>query len=816
MRQLLGDAAFDTLCDNVFEMMSPDAQARFLDYVGVSDINTATAEDKRAAADEYIAHLAERTDLTDAEESVWGSIVKMIRTALETLGLSISITDDVLSNLIKASYAEMVKNRRSEEAENDNEESEPNMGDAISFRVVDTENPTDFERKVLEDIETGNTQKVYRGMQVVEIDGQRYALPPMASKIEGEWAYGIKINDDNTLEPVLLQSDERPDLIGKDGKFKLDKGNGKSVPAAYNPYWHTSATMLNDQFAEAQDRPNLITVEGLISNTDLESGYKADNAKDAVGEHEWKAGTITGQLTGKRKLYLSRYFQGLRVVPDSEVAQSIYNQINGVIEYMPSNVLPPSVRTELEKLGVKFLETNNNNELLETEHKGDKYTWWYGKNQVKNRKKAFVERAKKEGMLLSEWLEKEGRTGQLPDKEVASADKALAKGSEKQGVRFSVKDNIANKEVKNVILVDTEEKKLPTTREEVFEYIPAKGLSKLNYDQNVNIRFSRKPVKPYGIGNPYQNKQKATKEQRDEIIKKIRSNKYDRVGTDIVKIGDALFLIDHMDDYSQSEIFLKNGEIPDGQGYGIRKKYNFATITKEDIHEIIRNIADEYNYSEENIRKMLQDIGFKPRNLFELNIASAIRRGNGNNDMGTLASRRRGDETHQNGSSVDSRGNQGKIFGKAESEEGVEENSEKILFRTVNSEYADKVDDLNKGIEEKGLRGHLGEVPYKKMMRTVYEGNDEIAQNVGAMLRDKEWNLYDSIETYLADEAQTMGNEEMWQDVRQSLADAVDFFPSIKDTKYAMWLNKNRDNDPSDPNDGIKRNALLLFEYLCM
>ena len=125
------------------------------------------------------------------------------------------------------------------------------------------------------------------------------------------------------------------------------------------------------------------------------------------------------------------------------------------------------------------------------------------------------------------------------------------------------------------------------------------------------------------------------------------------------------------------------------------------------------------------------------------------------------------------------------------------------------SQYAEKVDGLNKGIEEKGLRGHLGEVPYKKMMRTVYEGNDEIAQNVGAMLQDNDWNLYDSIETYLADEAQTMGNEEMWQDVRQSLADAIDFFPSIKDTKYAMWLNKNRDNDPSDPNDGIKRNALM-------
>ena len=117
LRELLGNAAFDTLCDNVFEMMSPETQAKFLDYVGAEDINNPTEAEKRAAADEYIAHLAEKTDLTDAEKSVWDNIVKMIRTALETLGLSISINDDVLSNLIKASYAEMVKNSRSEDTQ---------------------------------------------------------------------------------------------------------------------------------------------------------------------------------------------------------------------------------------------------------------------------------------------------------------------------------------------------------------------------------------------------------------------------------------------------------------------------------------------------------------------------------------------------------------------------------------------------------------------------------------------------------------------------------------------------------------------------
>lgn len=134
LRELLGDKAFDALCDNVFEMMSPEAQAKFLDYVGAEDINNPTEAEKRFAADEYIAHLAENTDLTDAEKSVWDNIVKMIRTALETLGLSISITDDVLSNLIKASYAEMVKNRMSEESADENKGSEKQ---GVRFSVKD-------------------------------------------------------------------------------------------------------------------------------------------------------------------------------------------------------------------------------------------------------------------------------------------------------------------------------------------------------------------------------------------------------------------------------------------------------------------------------------------------------------------------------------------------------------------------------------------------------------------------------------------------------------------------------------------------------
>ena len=65
----------------------------------------------------------------------------------------------------------------------------------------------------------------------------------------------------------------------------------------------------------------------------------------------------------------------------------------------------------------------------------------------------------------------------------------------------NVQENVGEKEVKNVILVDTEEKKVPSTREEAFEYIPPKGIAIPNYDQNVEIRVSRNTVKHTTLHN---------------------------------------------------------------------------------------------------------------------------------------------------------------------------------------------------------------------------------------------------------------------------------------------------------------------------
>lgn len=216
-----------------------------------------------------------------------------------------------------------------------------------------------------------DTVKVYRAMQVGE-DGKLY--PPMAAKVKGKFVQPIELGK-------WEQADERPELADDKGMFTLNKGNGKSLKAAYNPYIHTSRTPLNDQFSEAQNRPNIVTVEVEVPKSELTSGYKADKAKDAVGEVEWKAGIIQGQLTGKRKVVLSRWDKPVRIVPDSEVADVIVNDMfNGRNITMPSNVVTPSLRKELEKRGVPFVETDNRGRIVGGENDGVHYSKMYGKN----------------------------------------------------------------------------------------------------------------------------------------------------------------------------------------------------------------------------------------------------------------------------------------------------------------------------------------------------------------------------------------------------------------------------------------------------
>ena len=217
----------------------------------------------------------------------------------------------------------------------------------------DSEDKIDFHKvtdtNTLNELEKGPTVKRYRAMQL--IDGKLY--PPMSAKVDGEMREPTEIG-------VWEQSEERPDLI-KNGKFVLNKGQkGQgSVPAAYNPYFHTSTSGLNDQFTSAYKRPELVVVEVEIPESELTSGYKAEGAKDAVGNVDWHSGVVNGQLPAdrQRQVTLSRYSKVNRIVPDSEVADMIAKQLEGTDIEIPYNVVTTAQRSELEKRGVKISST---------------------------------------------------------------------------------------------------------------------------------------------------------------------------------------------------------------------------------------------------------------------------------------------------------------------------------------------------------------------------------------------------------------------------------------------------------------------------
>lgn len=221
--------------------------------------------------------------------------------------------------------------------------------DDVQFQVRVTDpNTLDF-------LDNQETVTTYKTMQVV--NGELY--PPMAAVVAGSY-------EDASELGTWEQATEHPELIKLDKKgkpqFVLNKGQGKgNVPAAYNPYMHSSNLVLNDQFSSAYNRPNLVTVECEVPVSELTSGYRAQYAKDAVGWHSWHTGTVAGALrkaTGmERQVLLSRWIKPVRIVPDAEVARMYKDLLDGTGVTVPDNVVPPGLLTELEKIGVPITES---------------------------------------------------------------------------------------------------------------------------------------------------------------------------------------------------------------------------------------------------------------------------------------------------------------------------------------------------------------------------------------------------------------------------------------------------------------------------
>lgn len=226
-----------------------------------------------------------------------------------------------------------------------------------AYRVTDKDE--------LDRLNKEKTFRMYSGMQ--EVDGKLYS--PMAAIIDGK-------RTDATEIGAWMGADERPDLV-KNGKFQLvktDKNPGAGegpVPAAYNPYMHTSTSVMNDQFSGAYARGNIKVVEWEIPDSEKTSGYHAEGAKNSVGLVPWTSGTVNSLLPKdrQRSVMLSRWRKAVRILPDEEVAEKIADQLRGTGLAIPWNVVTPSQLRELVKLGVPITTVEQGRQNPETKEK---------------------------------------------------------------------------------------------------------------------------------------------------------------------------------------------------------------------------------------------------------------------------------------------------------------------------------------------------------------------------------------------------------------------------------------------------------------
>lgn len=226
-----------------------------------------------------------------------------------------------------------------------------------AYRVTDKDE--------LDRLNKEKTFRMYSGMQ--EVDGKLYS--PMAAIIGGK-------RTDATEIGAWMGADERPDLV-KNGKFQLvktDKNPGAGegpVPAAYNPYMHTSTSVMNDQFSGAYARGNIKVVEWEIPESEKTSGYHAEGAKNSVGLVPWTSGTVNSLLPKdrQRSVMLSRWRKAVRILPDEEVAEKIADQLRGTGLAIPWNVVTPNQLRELVKLGVPITTVEQGRQNPETKEK---------------------------------------------------------------------------------------------------------------------------------------------------------------------------------------------------------------------------------------------------------------------------------------------------------------------------------------------------------------------------------------------------------------------------------------------------------------
>ncbi len=215
----------------------------------------------------------------------------------------------------------------------------------VRFRTV-------TDKAELERLNSEPTIRMYCSMTLLnpqETDPAKWELAPVKfAKVGKELRQVSRLGQWEVAE-------EDPNIIKSNGKVDLKDAFNKVVGNVnYNPYFHLSDSMMNDQFTGAYGSPNTVVVEVEVPESELTSGYHAEGAANSVGMLPWHSGTINAQLPAdrQRNVMLSRWRKPVRVVPAAEVAQFIADKLDGTDIEMNWNLVTPSVLSELEKIGV--------------------------------------------------------------------------------------------------------------------------------------------------------------------------------------------------------------------------------------------------------------------------------------------------------------------------------------------------------------------------------------------------------------------------------------------------------------------------------
>ena len=110
LRDTLGEDIYNKMCDKTWEMMDEAIRAKYESYAGVNSIKDETKR-HRAAADEYIASIAEKVEkeqkLTESERSIWSEVLKAIKEFIVKLYGDVKLTEQDIASIIRVSYDRM-------------------------------------------------------------------------------------------------------------------------------------------------------------------------------------------------------------------------------------------------------------------------------------------------------------------------------------------------------------------------------------------------------------------------------------------------------------------------------------------------------------------------------------------------------------------------------------------------------------------------------------------------------------------------------------------------------------------------------------